>query len=315
MHTEPPADTRRPGDALGQPRASRWRDSLTALRRVPLAAWNEDATERAAALTYYTVLAFFPTLLVTVSLIGIAGVSPPQELISEFSAVVPADSQPLMRHTLSDMSDRHSAAWLLVVTVLVAALWSSSSYLAVFRRALHTMYAVKDNRPAWRAFPRIVVTAAVLLALLACSALALLVTGELARATGQFLGADTVAVTAWNTLKWPLLLALAVVLVLVLFRSGPAAGRRVRRMAPGGTLAVLLWLMSSAVFALYVDQVGTYSRIYGSLAGSVIFLVWMWVANISLLLGAHFNAELFRLRTGGVRGTSSASSSSSSPSL
>lgn len=297
MHTPPPAATAPADAATGTP-TSRWRDVLTALRRAPVAAWDLDATERAAALTYYTVLAFFPTLLVTVSLIGIAGVSPPQELIGEFSAVVPADSRPLMRHTLSDMSGRHSTAWLLVASGMVAALWLSSSYLAVFRRALHTMYGVKDNRPAWRAFPRIVLTASVLLSLLACSTLALLVTGELARSTGRFLGASSAGATAWNALKWPLLLTIAVVLVLVLFRSGPAAGRSVRRMAPGGTLAVLLWLTSSAVFALYVDQVGTYSRLYGSLAGSVIFLVWMWVANISLLLGAHFNAELFRLRTG-----------------
>lgn len=270
---------------------------LRALRGAAVAAWDEDASERAAALTYYAMLALFPTLLVTVSVIGLAGTSSTSDLIAQVTAVVPAESRQLVASTMKDMAQEHSAAWFLAASGTVAAMWSASSYLAVFRRALHSMYCVTDHRPAWRTAPRIVITALVLLTLLVCSAVTLMATGQLARRAGQVLGMDEAAVTSWNVLKWPLLLCLATVLVLILFRSGPARFRPLRAMAPGGALAVVLWLLSSVGFALYVSVFGTYSRLYGSLAGTVVFLVWLWVSHIALLVGAHFNAELAKGRS------------------
>ncbi|MGP4000158.1 YihY/virulence factor BrkB family protein [Streptomyces sp. 8N706] len=270
-------------------------DCLTALRRTPVSVWNEDVTDWAAALTYYAVLAVFPTLLVTVSLIGIADTSATQDLIGSVAAVVPGESRAVIQHTLQDMAAQSSAAWLLIVFGTIGALWSASSYLAVFRRALHAMHGVEDHRPVWRTAPRIVITALVLLALLVSSVLVLVLTGEAARPVGDFLGMDGAAVTAWNAVKWPLLVCLVAVLVLVLFRSGPAETRGVRRRALGGMLAVLLWVLASAGFALYSSHVGTYSRLYGSLAGIVVFLVWLWVSHLALLTGAQFNAELAKL--------------------
>ncbi|MEU3458998.1 YihY/virulence factor BrkB family protein [Streptomyces sp. NPDC006733] len=282
--------------AAHAPAAGRRRRILTALRDALVAAWDQDASERAAALTYYAMLALFPTLLVTVSVIGLAGTASTTDLIAQVTAVVPAESRQLVASTMKDMSQEHSAAWFLAVSGTVGATWSASSYLAVFRRALHSMYGVSDHRPAWRTMPRIVSTALVLLALLVCSAATLMATGQLARRAGQVLGMDEAAVTSWNALKWPLLLCLATVLVLILFRSGPAKFRPVRAMAGGGAVAVVLWLLSSVGFALYVSVFGTYNRLYGSLAGTVVFLVWLWVSHIALLVGAHFNAELAKGR-------------------
>ncbi|MDJ0343016.1 YihY/virulence factor BrkB family protein [Streptomyces sp. H10-C2] len=282
--------------AASAPAARRPRVFLAALRDAAVAAWDEDASERAAALTYYAMLALFPTLLVTVSVIGLLGTSTTSDLIGQVSGVVPAASRQLVASTMKDMAQEHSAAWFLAVSGTVGAVWSASSYLAVFRRALHSMYGVSDHRPAWRTAPRIVITALVLLTLLVCSAVTLMATGRLARRAGQLLGMDAAALASWNALKWPLLLCLATVLVLILFRSGPAGFRPLRVMAPGGALAVVLWLLSSVGFALYVSLFGTYNRLYGSLAGTVVFLVWLWVSHIALLTGAHFNAELAKAR-------------------
>ncbi|MFC7219442.1 YihY/virulence factor BrkB family protein [Streptomyces polyrhachis] len=269
---------------------------MTALRRTSVSLWNHNADEWAAALTYYAILALVPAVLVTVSLIGIAGPAATQDLISQATAMAPADARAVTERTLRGMADQRTAAWLLAVTGTAGALWSACGYLAVFRRSLHTMYGVGDPRPFWRTVPGTALTAAALLTLLVAGTILLMLTGEAARAIGSALGLDHTALTAWNTRKWPMLLCVAVVLVLLLFHTGPPPTRRARHIAPGGVLALVLWLAASAGFARYVSWAGTYNRLYGSLAGSIVFLVWLWVSNLTLLAGAQFNAELAKLR-------------------
>ncbi|MEU3923286.1 YihY/virulence factor BrkB family protein [Streptomyces sp. NPDC029004] len=270
------------------------RDLLSALRRTPVSVWTDDVTDWAAALTYYAVLALFPTLLVTVSFIGIADASQTEALIERVAAVVPATSRPVLESALQDMAGRRSAAWFLAAVGTASAVWSASSYLGVFRRALHAMHGVQDQVSVWRTAPRIVLTASVLLGILVSSALVLILSGRLAQA----LGVGGAGAATWDVMKWPLLLCLVATMVLLLFRSGPAQTRGVRRRAPGGVLAVVLWLVSSAGFALYTAHVSTYDRLYGSLAGVIVFLIWLWVSNLALLIGAQFNAELAKAMAG-----------------
>lgn len=283
----------------GRQRGSRW---LGALRRVPVALWNDDAGDRAAALTYYAVLAIFPALLVTVCAIGIAGLDAGGKLTDQVTSLVPAQSQALVHSVLVEMAEQRSAAWVLASFGTAGALWSASSYTGVFRRALHAMYGAVDHRPPWRTAPRIALTAFALLALLVISAFTLILTGDAAAALGRALGMSTAVSLVWSGLKWPLLSAIAAVLVLIVFRNGPPGTRRLRRSLPGGILAVALWLLTSAGFALYTTHAATYSRLYGSLAGIIVFLVWLWVTNLSLLAGAQFNVELARKHEEGTGG-------------
>ncbi|MEV0368800.1 YihY/virulence factor BrkB family protein [Streptomyces sp. NPDC050636] len=281
--------------ANGKPAAlPTWAQCRTALRRTPVSVWNDDVTDWAASLTYYSVLALLPSLIVTVSLIGVADPAATEQLINHISSIAPAESSPTVRRALVSMAHQHTAAWVVVGGALISALWSSCSYLAVFRRALHAMHRTKDDRPPWRKAPRIIATALLLMALLISSAVALLASGPIARALGRTLGLGEAGETTWNLVKWPLLLLLATVLAMVLFRSGPPSSRGVRRAAPGGVVAVLLWLVSSAGFAVYASYVGTFNRLYGSLAGPVVFLIWLWFSHLSLLSGAQFNVELAR---------------------
>lgn len=282
-HPHPPRPKRPPRDG---------RRYVVALRRTPFALWRDDATDSAAALTYYTVLAIIPALLVTVASIGLAGSKATGELADQITSLVPAQSRQLIHGALTQMTHQRTAAWLLTIFGTVGALWSASSYLGVFRRALHRMNGAVDHRPPWRTAPRIVITACALLALLVASAFTLVLTGDAVHRIGPLLGIGSTASVLWTVLKWPLLLALAAVLVLIVFRTGPPGTRHLRRALPGGVLAVLLWLLMSAGFALYAAHSGTYSRLYGSLAGSIVFLVWLWLSNLSLVAGAQFNAEL-----------------------
>ncbi|MFH9553007.1 YihY/virulence factor BrkB family protein [Streptomyces sp. NBC_00377] len=267
----------------------RWR---AALRRTPVSVWNDDVTDWAAALTYYAVLALFPVLLVVLSILGLTMPTAEPQVIDRMAQAAPAASRALLRSTLREMATQSSAAWTLIFVGGTGALWSGCSYLSVFRRALYAMHRISADRPVWRTAPRIIGTALVLISLLLTSTLALLLSGSLARRLGQALNMGTAPQTTWDALRWPVVAVVAVALVLVLYRSGPAPSRRVGRMAPGGTLAVVLLLIVSLGFAVYTSHVSTYDRLYGSLAGVVVFLVWLWLSNLSLLIGAQFNAEL-----------------------
>ncbi|MFF9209823.1 MULTISPECIES: YihY/virulence factor BrkB family protein [unclassified Streptomyces] len=270
-------------------REERW---WTALRRTPVVVWNDDITDWAAALTYYAVLALFPVMLVVLSVLGLTMPTSRPDVIEHVLQLVPLASRDLLRTALEQMAGQSSATWVLLGFGVTGALWSGSSYLSVFRRALHAMHRVSAHRPVWRTAPRVVITTVVLISLLLATAVALLLTGSLARRLGRALDVGTVPETAWDALRWPVLTAAGVALVLVLYRSGPADSRPVRRMAPGGGLAIVLLLAVSLGFTFYADHVSTYHRLYGSLAGVVVFLIWLWLANLALLTGAQFNAEL-----------------------
>ncbi|MEU9348463.1 YihY/virulence factor BrkB family protein [Streptomyces sp. NPDC048278] len=263
-----------------------------ALRRTPVSLWNDDITDYAAALTYYAILTVLPALLATVLAFGLISPDTAEEFISHVTAYAPADSGADLHTALAHALDTDGTAWPLLVTGTASALWSASSYLAVFRRALHRMHRVEDRRSTWRKAPRIVLTALLLLGLLLVGSLALLLTGPLAEAVGRSFGMDTTVAWAWSLLRWPVLLCLVALLVVVVFHTGPAAARPRRHSLPGGVLAATLWLAVSAGFSTYATTLGAYSRLYGSLSGIVVFLVWLWLSNLALLTGAQFAAEL-----------------------
>ncbi|MDP5314408.1 MULTISPECIES: YihY/virulence factor BrkB family protein [Streptomyces] len=273
-----------------------------ALRRTPVSLWNDDLSDWAAALTYYAILALLPALLVTVSVIGLTDQGATKALIADITAFAPAESGAALRQPLEAATQQRTAVWLLVATGTLSAVWSASSYLAVFRRALHAMHGVPDTRPALRKAHIIVASAIGLLLLLMTSAFALVLSGPLARWLGHRMGLAHLGDAVWAVLKWPVLLCLVACLIMVLFRTGPASARGTRQGLPGGVLAALLWLVASAGFALYATYVGSYSRLYGSLAGLVVFLIWVWFTNLALLTGAQFNVELDRARSGATQG-------------
>ncbi|WP_404963068.1 YihY/virulence factor BrkB family protein [Streptomyces sp. 147326] len=268
------------------------------LRGTAVRVWTDNLADHAAALTYYALLALLPALVIAVSLVGLLGGATRERLITDITAYAPPQSAQVLRDALGGFAAEHSSMWALLLSGVVSALWSACSYLAVFRRALHTMHRVPDTRRPLRAAHMLLINAALLLTLLIVGAAGLVMSGPparwVARAAGG--GPDTIAL-----LRWPVLLVVVTLLVLVLFRTGPPQSRGVRRGLPGGVLAALLWLAASALFTLYTE-LDTYGRLYGSLAGIVVFVVWLWFANLALLTGAQFNAE--RAREPAVRAAS-----------
>src|SRR2546423_810497 len=133
--------------------------------------------------------------------------------------------------------------------------------------------------------------------LLAASAIAVVVTGGLAQQVGKLVGVGSTAVQIWDIAKWPVLIVLVSIMIAVLYWAAPNVRQPgLRWISPGSILAVAVWIVASAAFAFYVANFGSYNKTYGSLGGVIVFLVWLWISNIAILLGAEFDAELARGR-------------------
>ena len=180
---------------------------------------------------------------------------------------------------------------------IAVALWSASGYVAAFMRASNAIYDMPEGRPVWKTLPVRVGLTLVLLVLLALSTIAVVLTGGLAEKVGNLIGLGDTAVTAWNIAKWPVLLLVVSFMFALLYWAAPNVKQAgFRWVSPGGILAVVGWLIASLAFAFYVGNFGSYNKTYGALGGVVVFLVWLWISNIVILLGAEFNAELERGR-------------------
>jgi membrane protein len=267
------------------------------LRRTVREFKEDKLTDWAAALTYYGVLSIFPAILALVSILGLIGSSATQPLIDNVGKVAPGEAQRIITSAIENLQRGQGAAGILFVVGLAAALWSASGYVAAFMRASNVIYDVGEGRPIWKTLPTRVLTTLVLVLMLAAVAVAVTFTGPLAEQAGDVLGLGGTAVTVWDIAKWPVILLVVVAMIAILYWAAPNVKHpRFRWISPGGAVAVLLWLLASAAFAFYVANFASYNKTYGSLGGVIIFLVWLWISNIAILLGAEFNAELERER-------------------
>ncbi len=269
---------------------------LAAARRTAKEFKDDNLRDWAAALTYYGIQSIFPGLLVLVSLLGLIGKSATQPAVNGMIKLAPHDVRTIVSHAITHLQSNPGAAGILTVVSIVLGLWSASNYVAAFMRASNAIYDVPEGRPAWKTYPVRLGTTLVMLVLLVASALIVVVTGSLARRVGNGLGIGSAAVTAWDIAKWPVLLIIVSIMFSILYWASPNARQGYRWVSPGGFIAVILWLIASGLFALYVANFGHYNKVYGSLGGIIIFLIWMWISNIAILFGAEFNAELVRGR-------------------
>jgi membrane protein len=287
----------REGDPPSSPTKLSKRSWLGVLKRSGTEFMEDNLTDWAAALTYYGILAIFPALLVLVSLLGLIGESATQPLIDNLSEVAPGPAQEILTNALENLQGSQGAAGVLFVIGLAGALWSASGYVAAFMRASNAIYDVEEGRPIWKTLPLRVGLTILLLTLVVISALAVVLTGGIAEELGGIIGVGDTAVSIWNIAKWPVLLVIVSFMFAVLYWAAPNVKQPgFRWLSPGGVLAVIGWLIASAAFAFYVSNFGSYNKTYGTLGGVIVFLVWLWLSNVMVLLGAEFNAELERGR-------------------
>jgi len=275
-----------------------------ALKRTVHEFREDNLTDWAAALTYYGVLAIFPAMIVVVSVLGLIGESATQPLIDNLGSVAPGPAKDIVESSLKNIQGSQGTAGVLFVIGLLGALWSASGYVAAFMRASNAIYDMDEGRPVWKTLPVRVSLTLVLLVLLAVTTVAVVLTGGIAHRVGDVIGLGSTAVTVWNIAKWPVLLLVVSLMFALLYWAAPNVKQAgFRWVSPGGLLAVVGWLIASGAFALFVSNFGSYNKTYGALGGVIVFLIWLWISNIVILLGAEFNAELERQRAieGGMR--------------
>lgn len=258
---------------------------------------DDNLTDWAAALTYYGILSIFPALIVLVSLLGLIGNSATQPLLDNLGSVAPGPAKDIFTDAIKNLQGNGGASGVFFIIGLLGAIWAASGYVSAFMRASNAIYDIEEGRPIWKTLPVRVGLTVLLMVLTAISAVAVTLSGGLAQEAGGLVGVGDTAVQVWNIAKWPVLILFVSFMFAVLYWAAPNVKQPgFKWLSPGSVLAVIGWIIASVAFAFYVANFSSYNKTYGALAGPVIFLVWLWISNIMILLGAEFNAELERGR-------------------
>jgi membrane protein len=260
-----------------------------------------------AALTYYAVLSLFPALLVLVSIVGLLAdpVQVARILTTTVKQLGPDTAAKTFQGPIESLTASRSTAGIMFVVGLVSAVWAASGYVSAFAEASNSIYEVEEGRPFWKLKPLQLAITFALIMLAAIVALALVLSGPIVGALGGALGISDPVLTAWRYAKWPAMLVLVLVIFGVLYYTAPNARvTGVRWVTAGALVALVTWIVASIAFAFYVAHFSSYNKTYGTLGGVVVFLLWLWLTNMAILLGAEFNAEVERAKQlhSGVRG-------------
>ena len=271
---------------------------LATLKRTLLEFKEDKLNHWAAALTFYAVLSLFPALLVMVALVGLF--ADPQTVTKFLTDVIgslgPASAVDTFRAPIESITSNPAGAGFAAIVGVAAALWSASGYVSAFTDASNVIYEVDEGRPFWKLKPLQLLVTFVTIVLVAITVIALIVSGPLARAVGDAIGLSDVAVTAWQWGKWPVMLGLVLVILHVLYFVAPNARIGRKWVSGGAVLTLVVWILASVAFAFYVGNFGSYDKVYGTMGGVVVFLLWLWITNMAVLLGVEFNAETERTR-------------------
>jgi len=267
---------------------------LATLKRTVAEFREDNLSDWAAALTYYGLLSLFPALIALVSLIGLVG--DPQETTDTLTEIVasigPESAAETFSGPIESVATSRGTAGFAFVLGLAVALWSASGYVGAFIRASNVIYETPEGRPFWKLRPLQLLVTLVMVLLTAVVALGLVLTGPIVAAVAEPIGLSDTAIDVWSIAKWPVMVALVIAMIAILYYASPNARLRgFRWVTPGSLVAVVIWAIASAAFALYVANFGSYDKTYGTLGGLVALLVWFWITNLAILLGHQLNAE------------------------
>jgi membrane protein len=273
-----------------------WKDTLVRTAKEFKA---DKLNHWAAALTYYAILSLFPALLVLVSLIGVFAdpVRVTKVLTDTVSELGPSTAAQTFQGPIESITGSRGTAGIMLVVGVIGALWAASGYVSAFADASNTIYEVEEGRPFYKLKPLQLAITFVLILLAALVALSLVLSGPIVSALGGSLGVSDTALTVWRFAKWPAMILLVLIIFGTLYYTSPnARPTGVMWVTSGAVLAVVVWIVASIALAFYASNFGSYDKTYGTLGGVVVFLVWLWITNIAILLGAEFNAETERAR-------------------
>ncbi len=289
-----PDDPRKPESPTDLPNRS-WRyTARMAVREFR----RDDCPDLAAALTFYAIGAVFPAFVVLAALVGLIGEGPStaETIVELINDLGQPDVAEQLQGPITELAESRGAGLALVLGTL-GALWSASGYVGAFGRAMNRIYEVDEGRPALKLRALNLLVSACVIVGAALLLVGATMSGAVAEQIGDRIGVSDGVLTAWSIAKWPAMLVVLALMVAVLYYATPNVQQpRFRWMSVGAGLAITLWVVASLGFGVYVQTFGSYDRTYGSLAGTIVLLLWLWLTNTALLFGAEFDAELERAR-------------------
>jgi membrane protein len=269
------------------------------VRRTLVSFYDDQMTHHAAALTYYALMSLFPAVLLALSLLGLLGQYPEtyDAIIGYLREVAPASVvEPLDRSLRSALQSKGTAATALAISVVLA-LYGTTGALEAARRALNVVFEAENGRSFLRRKTIDVASTFVLMTLVLVSLVLAFVGGRFAEDLLGFIGLGSTAADVWNIARWPGAVATAMLVFAFIYYVTPDVEQRsFRWVTPGAVVGVLLWLAASFGLSSYVSKVGDVGAIYGTFAGAIVLVVWLWLTNVALLLGAELNAAIERER-------------------
>ena len=274
------------------------RATFAVIKRTLVSFYDDQMTHHAAALTYYGLMSLFPTLLLALSLLGLLGQYPEtyDAIIGYLRDVAPESVvTPLDRSLEGALRSKGTAATTLVIGVVLA-FYGTTGVLEAARRALNVVYEIEGGGRSFLRRKAIdIASTIVLLALLLPTAVLLFVGGQFADDLLGFIGLGSTAAQIWSIARWPAAVLVAMlVFAFVYFVTPDVQQRAFRWITPGAVVGVLLWLLASIALSEYLSSVADVGAIYGTFAGAIVLVVWMWLTNCALLFGAELNAEIER---------------------
>jgi membrane protein len=255
---------------------------------------EDNLTDWAAALTYYGLLSLFPALIAMVSLIGIFGdpKSTTESLTEIITEIGPKSAAETFEGPIESITESSGTAGIALILGLLASLWSASGYTGAFMRASNIIYETPEGRPFWKLRPLQLLVTLAMIVMLTLLAVSLVLTGPVVEAVAGPLGIGSTAVDVWNIAKWPVMALVFLLMIAVLYYASPNVKLRgFKWVTPGSLVAIVVWIVASALFAFYVSNFGSYDKTYGTLGGLIALLVWFWISNLAILFGHQLNAE------------------------
>jgi membrane protein len=273
-------------------------------RRLWKEAEKDELLGRGAQLAYYFLLALFPALIFLTALMGLFPLQNAMpELMAYLQNVLPEDALSLVQKYLEQVV-RGSGGGLLSLGFL-GALWASSSGVTAIIESLNTVYGAKETRPYWKVRLLAIVLTFALAGFIILSITLVLYGEHIGAWLANFVGLGWLFELAWVLLQWPVAIALMLFALAAIYYFCPDVEQNWRWVTPGSLLAVLLWLLVSLGFKIYVENFGSYNKVYGSIAGVIVLMLWFYFTGITLLLGGELNAEIAKAavkqRAGGAR--------------
>jgi membrane protein len=259
--------------------------------------YDDQMTHHAAALTYYALMSLFPALLLAVSILGLVGQYPAtyDAILGYLRDVVPPSALvPLDSSLRAALQQKGTAVTTLAISVVVT-LYGTTGALEAARRALNVVFEADGGRRFLARKAIDVASTVVLMALVLISLVLVFVGGSLAEDLLGFLGLGSTVADIWDIARWPAAVVVAMLVFSFIYYVTPDVRQRsFRWVTPGAVVGVMLWLVASAGFSIYLSEVADVGAVYGAFAGAIVLVVWLWLTNIALLLGAELNAEIER---------------------